>query len=245
MNLPYVIAHRGASGEAPENTMKAFEIAVHQQADGVEMDVFLTADKKVVITHDEHTERLTGIKKEVRRSTYNELRELDFGEGEKIPLLDDFLGTFKNRFQVINIEIKSTGFFTDGIEDSLIHLIDKHAVWDQVYVSSFNPFNLYRMERKAPRLKTGYLVSPMDFWNKRSFFIRLSHAKSINLDHAWCNEKRLDKYRKFGKDIWLWTVNREKAMVDWLNMDVAAIITNYPARLKALRDNPALRKSIL
>ncbi len=242
---PLVIAHRGASGEAPENTMKAFELAFLQEADGLKMDIYLTTDKKVVVTHDEHTQRMTGVKRIVRQSSSTQLKELDFGEGEKIPLLDEVLGTYKDKFKVFNIEIKSTGPFTDGIEDALIHLIERHQIWDKIYVSSFNPLHLFRLERKAPRLKTGYLISPVHFWNKRSFLIRLSHATSINLDHAWCNEKRLEKYRNFGKDIWLWTVNRERAMVEWINKDVAAIITNYPARLKALRDNPELRKSFL
>lgn len=228
---PLIIAHRGASGEAPENTMKAFQKALEQGADGIELDIFLTRDKKMVVTHDENLKGLTGHNIETRTSTLAELRELDFGEGEKIPTLDEVLETFGKCFTIFNIEIKSTGYLTDGVETKLLEHLQRHSVEEKTIVSSFNPFNLIRMRRIAPHIRRGYLIWPEHWTARRKIFIRMAGVESVNLDYRWATDHRLDRYQKMGKKIWVWTVNDVADMQKWIEYGVEAIITNYPARL--------------
>ena len=93
---PLVIAHRGASSAEPENTLRAFKAAYKADADGIELDVVHSKDKKVVVTHDANVKRLTGTDQDVDKLTYAELSQLDFGKGERIPLLEDVFDHFVN-----------------------------------------------------------------------------------------------------------------------------------------------------
>lgn len=232
---PLVIAHRGASGDAPENTLKAFELSLRHGADGVEFDVFLTRDKQVVVTHDENAERLTGTNQWVRKSSLKELLLLNYGQNERIPTLEQVFELGAKTWGVINIEIKTTGTFTDGIEAELVKLIRKWDLIERVYVSSFNPFHLLRLRAIEPKIKRGYLVWQEHWLNRQTLPIRICDPASINLDHTWCTDERLRKYGSIGPKIWLWTVNELDDMKRWISKGgIGAIITNYPARLKAL-----------
>ncbi len=229
---PLIIAHRGASGSAPENTMKSFRLAYTQGADGVELDVFLTLDGELVITHDEHLERLTGHRHFTRKLSLKELKGLDFGEGEQIPTLHEFLEEFGPRFSIINIEIKSTGFVTDGIEQKLADLICEHKIEDKILVSSFNPLHLVRIKRILPTLKTGFLTCPDTWYAPVSFWSPVLDVYSINFDQNHVSPEKIAQYKEKGKKIWLWTVNSEIDMDKWLRSPVDAMITNYPDKLK-------------
>lgn len=231
---PLVIAHRGASGEAPENTLKAFQLALDQGADGFECDVIITADGEIVVTHDENIHRITGHNLEVRRSTLKQLRKFKLKKGEMIATLHEVFLNFGNKFSTINIEIKSTGYFSDGIEKKLVDLIKYYDIQDRIIISSFNPLNIYRMKKLAPEIRRGYLLHSFHRFARRKIFIRSCNVTSLNLDHTWCTSKRLKKYKKMGKHIWVWTVNDEKDMKKWIDKGVDAIITNYPARLRKL-----------
>lgn len=234
---PLVIAHRGASGEAPENTMAAFRLAHEQGADGIELDVFLSADGEIVVTHDENLEALTGQRIETQKATLADLRRLDFGKGEKIPTLREVFETFGKLFSVINVEIKSTGFFTNGVEEKLVSLIREFRLTDKIYVSSFNALHLMRMKRIAPEIKRGYLVWPEHFYSPWKIWPRLCSASTLNLPHDWATEARLQNYRRLGCDLWVWTVNEEEEMKRWIEKGVAAIITNHPDRLRKILEN--------
>lgn len=234
---PLIIGHRGASGSAPENTLKAFQLAYTQGADGIELDIFLTKDKNLVVTHDENLERLTGTPVLTRQLTLKALRTLDFGEGEKIPTLAEVFDAFKNKFQIINVEIKSTGWFSDGIEGHLVRLVEKFGMAEQILVSSFNPLHVYRMKNLAPAIKRGYLLAPENHLVHFNSLIKACNVTSINCDHQWLTKKQLHKFKEQGKDIWLWTVNEEEDMKKWQTQHIAAIITNYPAKLKHIYSN--------
>ena len=235
---PLVIAHRGASGMAPENTLKAFRLAAEQGSDGIELDFMLSLDGIVVITHDENLKRLTGHDIETRRTTLSSLKELDFGEGEKIPTLDEMFQEFSKKFLVINVEIKSTGYRTDGIEKALINVIDKHQLREKILVSSFNPLHLLRMKKLAPDIKRGYLIYERPWLAQRTFWIKGIKATSVNLSAEWCEEmRRFEKYKKLAPQTWVWTVNDEHEMKKWIDRGVNAIITNYPSRLRKILAN--------
>ena len=112
-HVPRVVAHRGASHDAPENTLAAFNLAWQQNADAIEGDFFVTADRKIVCIHDDETSRLAGQKVFVEKSTAEQLRKLDVGKwkdpkwaGQKIPLLQEVLETIP-KGKAIVIELKS------------------------------------------------------------------------------------------------------------------------------------------
>src|SRR3989338_5875450 len=118
-----ILGHRGSSKRAPENTLRSFQYAFEEGADGIELDVFLSKDGHLVVTHDENLKTLIGINVWTRRLNLSELKKLDFGDGEKIPTLDEFFENFGQKFKIINVEIKSTGIFSDGVEKIPVDLI--------------------------------------------------------------------------------------------------------------------------
>lgn len=232
---PLVIAHRGASGEAPENTFKAFKLAQEQGADGIELDVFLSQDRQIVVTHDENLKKLTGNNVWTRTLSFDQLRKLDFGEGEKIPTLEEVLEQFGPVFKVINIEIKTTGFLTDGIEQAVIQLIRKQGLTEKIVLSSFNPLHLLRCKKIAPEIRRATLMFHRHWPAQRPFWTKWAKASQINLEAKWFEIPSIAKrYQKLEKPIWVWTVNEEEEMKKWLERGIAGIITNYPARLRAV-----------
>lgn len=237
MTYPLIIAHRGASGDAPENTLKAFHLAHQQGADGIELDIFLSRDGELVVTHDENLKRLTGQNLKTRHLPLTELKKLDFGQGEKIPTLKEVFHQFGALFSKINVEIKSTGYFTDGIEKKLIEMIKIFKLEDRILISSFNFLHLLRMKKRAPHLNRGFLIHPPKRWARHPWLIGLCKPTSFNLPHAWCTGKKLKEYQAKAPQIWLWTVNEERDMQFWIEKSITAIITNYPGRLKKVIEN--------
>lgn len=231
---PLVIAHRGASAYEPENTMRSFELARRMGADGIELDIFRSRDGKIVVTHDENLKRLTGADLITRKTTLADLRGLDFGKGERIPLLDEVLEEFGKSFAAINVEIKSTGLGTDGIEEALVKTLERHKLKHTLWISSFNPFNLLRLKRLDSSLNTGYLVDPQSLITRWTQWPRLIGSQSANLENQWANPDRVARYRALGFKIWVWTVNSRADMQRWITAGADAIITNHPDELVSM-----------
>lgn len=235
---PLVIAHRGSQTKFPENSMAAFAQALKDAADGIELDIFLSADRKIVVIHDENTKRLTGVKRVVRKSLYRELKALDLGRQEKIPLLDEVLGDFGKVFFKINVEIKSTGFKSDGIEAELALLLKRHSLQESILVSSFNPFNLSRFKKIRPDVAIASLIT-------RGQSLQKWYLNSISkLDPAAINpelsilKSRRPALNSFHKPLWVWNANEEKAWQICVNHPrVAAIIVDEPDKLKSWFEN--------
>lgn len=167
---PLVIAHRGASGYAPENTFAAFQLAVEQGADMVELDVHLSRDGEVVVIHDDRLERTTDGHGLVGAATLAELRRLDAGAwrdarfaGQRIPTLDEVLAWARGRTRLA-IEIKNGPNFYVRIEEKVAALLDRHAMLDQALVISFDHHALRRLRQIEPRITTGvlYAARPID-----------------------------------------------------------------------------------
>src|SRR6266850_7844739 len=130
MKPPLIIAHRGASGDAPENTMAAFRLAMDSGADMIELDLHLSKDSALVVCHDSKLNRTARIKKTIKQLTLKELKKLDVGSwfhprfsGETIPTLEEVLKLTVNRI-ALNIEIKQGSSLYPGIEKQLIELLE-------------------------------------------------------------------------------------------------------------------------
>ena len=131
-----VIAHRGASGHRPENTHAAYALAVEQGADMIEIDLHRTRDGAVVITHDAELGHF-GHAGEIVDASLEELRALDAGEGQRIPLLDEVLDAFAQALP-FNLELKASGRGPyEGLEEIAIEAVRRRGVLGQTLFSSF------------------------------------------------------------------------------------------------------------
>ena len=143
---PIIIAHRGASAVAPENTLAAFTTAVSMGADAIEMDVKLTSDKEVVVMHDSSVNRTTNGTGEVKSLTFKEIKMLDAGSkfssrysGEKIPSLREICEKLKGKL-LLNIELTNYGTFLDALPLKVADLVSEYDMQREVLISSFNIF---------------------------------------------------------------------------------------------------------
>lgn len=215
--------------------MRAFGAAIAAGADGIELDIFLTLDKVLVVTHDLSTKRLTGQKFNVRKTDFKTLRTLDFGKGEKIPTLAEVFTAFLKKSRIINVEIKSTGLRTDGIEKKLAELIRDFCAEEKILVSSFNPANLYRFRKLSPKTRIGYLIEPkLRATPVQTRIIHSLKPDTLNLHPQLALNPRTQVFFKMGLPLWLWGVDTKKEWRHWLKQGVAAFITNHPDRLGEL-----------
>lgn len=163
---PLIVAHRGDSANAPENTLASFRLALANGADGIELDVMFSADQKLVVIHDDTLDRTTNGHGLVGATPSDAIRELDagsrFGEkfkGEPVPLLDEVFAEFGGKF-LINVELKNYKTPKDQLPDFVVALIKKHGLSESVMLSSFNARNLPRAKALPPEIRTGLLTLP-------------------------------------------------------------------------------------
>ena len=156
-----VIAHRGASSYAPENTFAAFDLALEMGVQHLELDVQFTSDGHIVVIHDSNVDRTTTGSGPVTSHTLAALRELDAGSwfgpqfaGERIPTFDEVLARYKGRAH-IHTEIKGQSV---GLSERTADLIRKHGMEEHVTITSFQSKRLEEMRAYAPELPLGWLV---------------------------------------------------------------------------------------
>jgi glycerophosphoryl diester phosphodiesterase len=163
---PAIIAHRGSSAHAPENTLAAFQLALRQHADGIEMDTQLTADGQVVVFHDQTINRTTEGSGRVRDKTLAELRELDAGShfdfafrGEPIPTLEEVFELLGTQI-FINIELSNYGSPFHSLPEKVASLVRRYGMGPRILFSSFNPIALRRIQSLIPGAPLGLLAFP-------------------------------------------------------------------------------------
>lgn len=228
-----VWAHRGACAYAPENTLEAFELAVRQGADGVELDVQLTKDGKLAVIHDETIDRTCNGSGRVKDFTMAELKKFSCNKTHPeytdavIPELKEVLKLLKPTDLTVNIELKTSVYRYKGIEEKVIRLVREMEMEERVIYSSFHHPSVIRIKKLDPKAKTGILYS--DGW-----IHVITYAKLIGADalHPSVNNLRSDKLiRKAKKNkiqLHVWTVNDESLMEYLAEQEIGAIITNYP-----------------
>jgi glycerophosphoryl diester phosphodiesterase len=233
------IGHRGASAAAPANTLAAFEQAAAMGADGVELDVHLSADGVPVVIHDFAVDATTDASGQVADLTLAALKELDAGSwfspafsGAQIPTLDEVFETVGQRL-LINVELKVRDQ-SAALAQAVAAAVERHDLADRVLISSFEPRALQQMERVAPQLPLGFLTSPLpDAWLAR---IRLRLMRDLRTEaiHPHWRQLRAATVRRVhnrGQRIVVWTVDDAGAMQELAFWGVDAIITNRPDRL--------------
>ncbi|WP_436374574.1 glycerophosphodiester phosphodiesterase [Cytobacillus sp. BC1816] len=232
-----VFAHRGVSGHFPENTMAAFQGALEAGADGIELDVQMAKDGKLVIIHDETVDRTTGGTGYIKDMTFDEILRLDAGSwfgnvytGETIPDLDQLLqwAIREGNELLINIELKNDLIEYPGMEEKVIDLILKYKLEQRVIISSFNAESLKRVRELHATLHTGYLIEGIPENT-------LEMAKKIGANSIHCEEGfALSGFGRNAKDagfpLRVYTVNDETRSRFLNSAGVEVIMTDFPER---------------
>jgi len=236
MNRPLVIAHRGASAHAPENTLSSFQQAIEAGADGIELDVWRCASGEVVVTHNRDLEILTGRPGDVEQKSLKELRRYDFGafkdksfRGEKIPTLQDVLELARG-MALINVEVKGTNLRGNGIEIEVIEAILDFKLLRKVVVSSFNPTILMRVQAVNPAIHTGLLLyekSPLPL--RRGWSARFLNNYSLHPSFALLKKSMVEKTHLQKKRVIVWTINDPGQLDACMECGVDGMITDDPA----------------
>jgi glycerophosphoryl diester phosphodiesterase len=228
-----VIAHRGASGHRPENTLPAYELAVELGADMIEVDLHRTRDGAIVVTHDEDLRGLGGAG-EIADATLAEVRALDAGGGERIPTLDELLDGFGARI-ALNLEIKR-GVRAEygGIEEDALAALEGRGLLERTLFSSFYDPVLARLRARSPRARTGLLIS-RKFPNEWPARARRLGAEALHPELAIVTPELVRAAHGEGLAVHVYTVDAPADLERMLELGVDGIFTNYPERLTRLR----------
>ena len=236
---PLNFAHRGASVEAPENTLAAFLLAAELGADGIELDVQLSSDGEVVVLHDFSLETTTNGTGQVRDKSLSELKELDAGSrfdpafaAQQIPTLQEVIDAVGHRL-LLNIELKTAGWRDDGLAAGVVRTIEDNHLLDRTIVSSFNPLALRWINRLNPWIPIGLLYcQDMPLPLRRPWARHLLRLEAVHPDQSMVDEKYMEWARKRGYRVHTWTVDDPGRMWQLMRLEVDIIITNKPDLLK-------------
>jgi glycerophosphoryl diester phosphodiesterase len=152
LTAPQIIAHRGGSANAPENTLAAFRNAITQGVDWLEFDVQMTKDGALVVIHDETVDRTTDGTGAVRDLTLEQIRSLDAGQGEKVPTFEEVLELAKTNGVKILPETKSAHLYP-GVEEKMLQSLQQANYLDQTVIQSFEADSLEKLAHLNPQAK--------------------------------------------------------------------------------------------
>lgn len=237
LQTPVIIAHRGDSAHAPENTLAAFRTAAEHGADAIEFDVKLSADGQVIVIHDQTVDRTTNGHGDVRALKLAALRELDagayFGQcftGERIPTLEELFETVSQQLH-LNIELTNYATPGDDLVSKVAELVTKHGMQRRVLFSSFFPRNLRRARALLPEVPGGLLAwagwlgfPARRFGWKKGYLALHPHLSSVSAE-------LVNRLHSAGKRIHVWTVNTDADMKHLVGLGVDGIFTDDPTLL--------------
>jgi glycerophosphoryl diester phosphodiesterase len=245
-------AHRGASHNAPQNTLAAFSLALEMEADGVELDVQVSRDGEAVVIHDFTVDATTNGQGPVKDKTLAELKELDAGSwfdapsinsghcrfaGEHIPTLQEVIVEVGQQL-LLNIELKVTGFGDEGLVVEVVRLIEDHNLVHRAIVSSFNPLALRRVKRLNPHICSGllyYFDLPVHLI--RTPFLLLADPDALHPEKRLVTPKYMTWAKERGYRVNAWTVDEPAEMERLIALGVDGIITNRPDVLRKVLEN--------
>lgn len=230
-----IFAHRGFSGYYPENTMLAFQkVAEETVADGIELDIQLTKDGEIVIMHDEKLDRTTNGSGWLKDYTLEELKTLSVGVNVKgffprqtIPTLREYFTWLKTTKLITNIELKTSVFEYEGIEEKLIAMVKEFGLEEQIWYSSFNHYTIAKIKKLMPEAKCGLL---MDTWlmNVGAYAASQGAATVNACSFFCCKEGVATDLHAHNVGLQAWTPNDAQLMQELIDAGVDVLITNYP-----------------
>ena len=231
-----ITAHRGDCSGAPENTLAAFELAIENGADIIELDVRQTKDGEIVVMYDENLKRVCGVNKKVGKLTYEELMKYSPGKKyrgpneelyreEKIPTLQEVIDLVGDRAK-LNIELKPAK--TDkNLSQKVAEIIGENNYYDNCFVASLTYGAIRRVKVADPEIKTVYVmaVAMGDFYD-------LEYADGFSIKYRYINSEIIKQAHKRGKEVYAWTVDDKQILESMMLMNVDSIITNNPAKMR-------------
>jgi glycerophosphoryl diester phosphodiesterase len=235
---PLVLGHRGASADAPENTLAAFRLALDQGADGVELDVWRCASGEVVVVHDEDTARVSGVALRVPQASVAELRALDVGawkgeafRGERMPLLSDVLEALPGA--VVNVELKSRSGDL-RLARGAAEVVARADAARRVLVSSFDWRLVVAFRIAAPHVPVGLLFDGERPWRfPLAAAIRLLGPSAVHPERRLVTAARMRAWTGRGLAVNVWTVDDPEEARALAAQGAGGLITNAPARIRA------------
>lgn len=231
---PLVIAHRGASAYEPENTLRAFDLAIRQGAQMIELDLHVTCDNHVVVIHDptlSHTTDLTG---SVDRMTLAEIKRADAGKGERVPTLEETLDLTAGRVRLY-LEIKDPRAALPTLQ-----IIRARRRQSEVMLASFDVELMRRLGNETSDIELGVILGnatfhPMVRWREAFpwFALRRVNYQVLCMQVELCYGFLASRTRAKGKKLYVWTADTEKQFARMISIGVDGIVTNTPDRLIA------------
>ena len=241
LDRPLNFAHRGASHEAPANTLAAFLLAVDLGAEGIELDVHLSKDGELVVIHDFDVAATTDSQGPVRAKTLAELKELDAGSwfdpvfaGQRIPTLQEVIDAVGHRL-LLNIELKVKSWSDGGLAAKVVRLVEQNGLVDRVVLSSFNPLAVWRVRQRNPQIATGLLyAADMPLFLRKAWLRSLvrptalhPHYTMVDAHYVWWADRQ-------GYRVNVWTADDPDDMHRLMRHGVDIIITNRPDLLRGV-----------
>jgi glycerophosphoryl diester phosphodiesterase len=232
---PTVFAHRGSSAHAPENTLAAFQLALTQGAPALELDAMLSADRQIVVIHDDTVDRTSNGSGKVHQMPLAAIKELEAGsyfdpafKGEKIPTLAEVFETVGRRI-FINIEIKNYASPLDGLPSSIASLVQKYNLAEYVLFSSFNPLALLKIRRLLPQVPCGLLIfhGSGGGW-ARGWLGRRFPCQALHPDLRDVTPPFVASTQQSGRRMHVYTVNQPDEMKRLFDLGVDGIFTDDP-----------------
>jgi len=231
------IAHRGAAGYAPENTMAAFQLAMEMKADFLELDIQLTKDGELAVIHDTEVDRTSNGIGKVLDFTMAQLSQLDAGswysqrfEGERIPSLSEVFVLCKGKIGIL-IEIKAPWLYP-GIEQKLADELLAYGMLDEdpasIIVQSFDQGSVKRFSAILPHVQVGLLVYQPEEVTAAKLQETAAYADYVNPSLNLVTREFVDTIHALGKKTTPWTVRSKAEVKPLLDLGVDGIITDYP-----------------
>ncbi|MFP7298860.1 glycerophosphodiester phosphodiesterase [Neobacillus niacini] len=231
------VAHRGATGYAPENTIAAFDKGVDMKADYIEIDVQRSKDGELVIIHDTTVDRTTDGTGNVKDLTFEQLRSLDAGswkgeefKGEQIPTFDEILDRYHGKVGIL-IELKAPELYP-GIEAQVAEELKERNLDkpqnEKIIIQSFNFESMKITNSLLPKVPIGVLTSNRAHTTEHALKEFATYADYFNPSYGIVTKELVDQVHSLGMKIQSWTVRSQEAADFLLEMDVDGIITDYP-----------------
>jgi len=233
-NTPLVIAHRGASAYAPENTASAFHEAIRMKADAAELDAKLLKDGNIIVLHDTTLDRTTNGQGSVYQYTYDEIRGFDAGSHfsprfsqENIPTLETILAQYGADLP-FNIELTNYAHPLDDLPRAVITLVKKYQLEKRVLFSSFNPWSLFVSKRIEPSIPIALLLQPKSRKIYRRLMQMILNPLAIHPHYSDVLKDMVTDAKKHMRKINVWTINDKQIMMEKIQLGVNGLITNFP-----------------
>ena len=214
-NRPLIFAHRGASKYAHENTFEAFDKAVEMRCDGIELDIRKTKDNVIIVHHDPS---LKHPRRTIKKMTYKEIQKRNEISEYSIPTFDETCKHLAGKI-ALDVELKETGYEQLVVETALRYFDREYLLF-----TSFKKKSLNAIKELDESLLCGYLISPKN----RIYFKNIDRFDYLLPHYSLCTKRFLDKLRKIGKPIIVWTLDKPERGHKLFEKGICGIITNDP-----------------